>query len=142
MDESLERWGYVLESRGMIASRSQTETGVNSEGYRTRGLNNWGQKKKSHGQCTREVRLQECRQGGVGGGRVSGGFLTEHYIKLWHCKKRLCLGSALFPHFTAVLCLLLTTRGHTFSSPSLHSATSCPTGSEYANGAAASSTHT
>lgn len=44
MDESLERWGYVLESR-VIASRSQTETGVNSEDDRTRGLNNWGQKK-------------------------------------------------------------------------------------------------
>lgn len=68
--------------------------------------------------------------------------MTEHYIKLGYCKKRLCLGSALFPYFTVGLCLLLTTRGHTCSSPSLHSATSCPTGSEYANGAAASSTHT
>lgn len=45
MDESLERWGYVLESRGAIASRSQTETGVNSEDDRIRGLSNWGQKK-------------------------------------------------------------------------------------------------
>lgn len=45
MDESLERWGYVLESRGVIASRSQTETGVNSEDDRIRGLSNWGQKK-------------------------------------------------------------------------------------------------
>lgn len=44
MDESLERWGYVLESRGVIASRSQTETGVNSEDDGTRGLSNWGQK--------------------------------------------------------------------------------------------------